>query len=189
MKCAELLAKLEENPVIAAVKNEEGLERCIECESTVVFDLYGTINTVPEITGKLKAANKTVFAHIDLIEGLSLKEAAVDYLREHTRIDGIISTRPQIIKYAKSLGLLAVQRFFVLDSLALENIRRADIPDGADMVEILPGLMPKIIRRLCAELSKPVIAGGLISDKEDIITALTAGARAISSTNNNVWFM
>ncbi|NLM61842.1 MAG: glycerol-3-phosphate responsive antiterminator, partial [Clostridiales bacterium] len=36
---------------------------------------------------------------------------------------------------------------------------------------------------------KPIIAGGLISDKEDIITALAAGAIAISSTNHDVWFM
>ena len=34
----------------------------------------------------------------------------------------------------------------------------------------------------------PVIAGGLISDKEDIIAALDAGAAAISSTNPAIWF-
>ena len=35
----------------------------------------------------------------------------------------------------------------------------------------------------------PVIAGGLISDKEDIIAALDAGAAAISSTNPAIWFL
>jgi glycerol uptake operon antiterminator len=35
----------------------------------------------------------------------------------------------------------------------------------------------------------PVIAGGLISDKEDIISALGAGAIAVSSTNPAVWNM
>ncbi|MDD2955252.1 MAG: glycerol-3-phosphate responsive antiterminator [Oscillospiraceae bacterium] len=102
---------------------------------------------------------------------------------------GIISTKPALIRYAKSLGLITVQRFFVLDSLALENVRRADSQEAADFVEILPGLMPKVIRRLTDEIRKPVIAGGLISDKEDVVTALGAGAIAISSTNPGVWFM
>jgi glycerol uptake operon antiterminator len=71
----------------------------------------------------------------------------------------------------------------------LENIRKADQNDSADLIEILPGLMPKIIRKLSVELNKPLIAGGLISDKEDVITALSAGAIAISSTNHDVWSM
>ncbi|MDD6816334.1 MAG: glycerol-3-phosphate responsive antiterminator, partial [Firmicutes bacterium] len=33
----------------------------------------------------------------------------------------------------------------------------------------------------------PIICGGLISDKEDVIGALSAGAAAISSTNQKVW--
>lgn len=35
-----------------------------------------------------------------------------------------------------------------------------------DAVEILPGLMPKIIKKLCSTVNVPINAGGLISDKE-----------------------
>ncbi|WP_352427367.1 glycerol-3-phosphate responsive antiterminator, partial [Enterocloster asparagiformis] len=35
----------------------------------------------------------------------------------------------------------------------------------------------------------PIIAGGLIADKEDVMNALEAGALAISSTNQKVWLM
>lgn len=56
-------------------------------------------------------------------------------------------------------------------------------------MEVLPGLMPKIIRQLCRTTGKPVIAGGLISDKEDVTGALGAGAVAVSSTNPAVWAM
>ena len=38
-------------------------------------------------------------------------------------------------------------------------------------------------------VSVPVIAGGLISDKEDIIAALDAGAAAISTTKEELWFL
>ena len=49
--------------------------------------------------------------------------------------------------------------------------------------------MPKVIRRMCRELAVPVITGGLISEKEDVIAALDAGAAAISATNEDVWGM
>ena len=51
------------------------------------------------------------------------------------------------------------------------------------------GLMPKIIRRVAQLTGKPVIAGGLISDKEDVTAALSAGAVAVSTTNPAVWRM
>jgi len=35
----------------------------------------------------------------------------------------------------------------------------------------------------------PIIAGGLISEKEDVVAALSAGAISVSTTNVNVWKM
>ena len=60
---------------------------------------------------------------------------------------------------------------------------------AADFLEVLPGVMPKIIRHLAEIVDKPIIAGGMIRDKEDVVGALSAGAVAISSTNRNVWFI
>ena len=73
--------------------------------------------------------------------------------------------------------------------MALRNVERHFSPDAADLIEVLPGLMPKIIRKICISTGKPVIAGGLISDKEDVTGALGAGAIAVSSTNPAVWNM
>ena len=58
-----------------------------------------------------------------------------------------------------------------------------------DFIEILPGLMPRIISNLKKEVGHRVIAGGLISQKEDILNALDAGATAISTTNSELWYM
>ena len=58
-----------------------------------------------------------------------------------------------------------------------------------NLIEVLPGLMPKIIRQVAQITGKPVIAGGLISDKKDVTRALSAGAVAVSSTNPAVWRM
>ena len=51
----------------------------------------------------------------------------------------------------------------------------------------LPGVMPKIIRKLASEMEVPLIAGGLITDKEDVINALSAGALAVSTTLSDIW--
>ena len=58
-----------------------------------------------------------------------------------------------------------------------------------DCIEILPGIMPKIIARIVRAQRIPVIAGGMIDDKEDVMQALKAGAMAISTTKQELWFI
>ncbi len=189
MKKEELLGLLEDTPVIAAVKSMEGLEKCLACGSKVVFILFGDIINIADIVARIKDAGKAAFVHLDLVGGLSAKEIAVDFLIKNTRADGVISTKQPLVRYAKSRGLLTVQRFFVLDSMALSNVQKHMNLECVDLVEILPGVMPKIIKELAAEAKTPIVAGGLIRDKEDIVMALGAGAIAISSTDSAVWFM
>lgn len=185
---SESLRSIVENcPVIAAVKDEDGLNRCLETDINIVFVLFGDICSIADIVEKLKTNNKLAMVHIDLITGLSSKEISVDYIRERTRADGIISTKPVLIKRAKELGLYTIQRYFVLDSMAVENIPRQTDTHHTDLIEILPGVMPKVIGRICRMISIPVIAGGLISDREDVLSALDAGAVAVSTTRPEVW--
>ena len=180
---------LEDCPVIAAVKDETGLKECLYSESQIIFLLFGDICSVGRYVEIAKSAGKMVFVHMDLINGLGNKEVAVDFIREHTGVDGIISTKPRLVKRAKELGLFGILRIFVIDSMAFGNIEKQCASLVPDAVEILPGLMPKIIKKLCSTVNVPIIAGGLISDKEDVMNALTAGAVAISVTNQRVWFM
>lgn len=185
----QLYDVLSDNPIIMAIKDEEGLKACLNMhDETVVFVLYGEVATIADITAKLKETGKQVMVHMDLISGLSAREEAVDFIAKYTRADGIISTRYEQIKRGKQLNLSTIYRIFVIDSKALSNVNR-HIGEYADIVEILPGLMPKIITRMKKALGVPIIAGGLIADKEDVIQALDAGAIAISTTNREVWEM
>ena len=177
----DLGAILAENPIIAAVKDDSGLEAALLTECRVIFLLYGNVCSVGGLVDRIKSADKLAMVHIDLVDGLSSKDVAVMFLRQNTRADGVISTKPAIVKAAKEQGLLAVQRFFLLDSLALANFQKYAETDVADMIEILPATMPKIIRKITASCRLPVIAGGLITDKEDILLALQNGATAVSS--------
>lgn len=179
---------LESTPVIAAVKDMGGLKKsCALSDIKVVFILFGDVCSIEDIVEQVKAAGKLAFIHMDLISGFSSKDVIVDYLAQNTKADGIISTKPTLIKRAKELGLLTVMRFFLLDSLAYANIARQLDAVSPDCIEILPGLMPKIIRKVCKKVRIPVIAGGLIAEKEDVVQALDAGAISVSTTNPIVW--
>lgn len=131
---------LQEQPVIAAVKNDEGLATALTAECGAVFFLYGTILNISQLVQRAKDAGKMVFVHADLIDGLTVRDIAVDFLAQNTAADGIISTRPNLIHRAKDLNFIAIQRFFLLDSLAFENILHQS--SHADIVDILPGTMP-----------------------------------------------
>ena len=182
-------AILKETPVICAVKSHDGLARGLACESKVVFVLFGDVLSIGEIVAKIKAAGKCALVHIDLIEGLASRDVSVDYLASSTQVDGIISTKASIVRRAKALGLYAIQRFFVLDSMALVNIEKQIPFESADAIEILPGAIPKVIKTVAGFTRKPVIASGLINDKEDVMGALGAGAMSVSSSNCEVWLL
>ena len=187
----EFYDAVEANPVIAAVKSDAGLQVAVEMEEIqVIFVLYGDVCTIPEILEKIKAAGKKAMVHIDLIAGLSAKEISVEFIARQTRADGIITTKPALVRRAKELGIFAVLRFFVIDSLALKNIENLEMQCGTsrpDFIEVLPGVMPKVLGRIAKVSRIPMIAGGLITEKEDVIAALSVGAIAVSSTNQDVW--
>lgn len=189
MNKAQLLELLAAGPVIASVKDDAGLAAALESDVSVIFLLYGDILTIRDLVARGHAAGKVVFVHLDLVEGLAAREISVDFIAGSTGADGVVSTRAALTKRAKELGLISIQRFFLLDSMAVKNIERYLGQDVSDLIEVLPGLMPKVIRRVRQVAGKPVIAGGLITDKEDVTGALGAGAVAVSTTAPTVWAM
>lgn len=181
------LSLFENNPIIAAVKNEDQLERALLSDCSIIFFLFGDICSIAPMTKRVKEAGKHAFIHLDLIVGLSGKEISADFVKSFTMADGVISTRPPLLKRAKELNLLTVLRIFVIDSLAFDSIAKQEAACAPDLLEIMPGLMPKIIHKISSMNAVPVIAGGLIMDKQDIINALSAGAICISTTCEAAW--
>lgn len=174
-------------PVIAAVKNEQQLHLALKSDCETIFLLFGDLLNIAELTRSIKAAGKNAIVHIDLINGLSAREVAVDFIAKTTAADGIISTKPMLIRRARELGLFTVLRVFVIDSKAFENINRDRVAVEPDVMEVLPGIMPEVITRICGMIPTPIIAGGLLSQKRDVLAALEAGAIAVSTTNQEIW--
>jgi len=181
--------QLMDSPVIAAVKEDAGLRQALNSDCQVIFLLYGTILNVSHLVEQIHARGKRCFVHIDLVEGLSNREIAVDALVKLSSPDGIISTRAPQIRRAQQLGILAIQRVFLLDSMSLHSILTMMDTSRPDFIEVLPGVIPAVIGEITAKTTIPVIAGGLIRSKQDVIQALQAGAMAVSTSCQAVWKM
>ena len=126
---------------------------------------------------------------MDLIDGIAPDQAGIRFIARYLKPDGVISTKPSALRYARAEGLITIQRIFLMDSASLENGIRLVSQLSPDYVEILPGLVPKAIAYLSASLKQPVIAGGMITEADDVHQALGAGAVAVSTSNPDLWML
>ena len=185
----EVIEGLNRNPIIAAVEREDQIKQGIDSPVEVVFLLRTDIFNTLQYIQQLKAKGKLVLVHSDFIEGLGNDRKAVEYIKRNLRPDGIIATKNNVIKYGKELGLFTVQRFFMIDSAAFKSAVKTIYQNQPDAIEIMPGIIPTVIESLSKETNKPIIAGGLIQKKDDIIGAITAGAVGVSTGKPELWHM
>jgi glycerol uptake operon antiterminator len=185
----DILASIEQNPVIAAARTEEDVNAALEAGVSVVFLLRCDIFNIQSLVAKVKESGRFVFVHVDLLEGLGKDQKAVEYIARLVRPDGIISTKTPHIKHAREAGLFTIQRFFLIDSQSFDQTIKTARASMPDMVEVLPAVMPSVIRKVCGLLELPVIAGGLIESKEDIVEILKAGAIGASTGRRELWLL
>ncbi len=186
MTKTELYESLEVSPIIAAV-NERHLEKALKSPVDVIFLLGSSILTLKENIEAAHNADKKIFVHIDLADGIGKDKAGVEFLARNGA-DGIISTKAMLIKAAREHGLATVQRFFALDSQGVESISDMLLNSSPDFIEIMPGVIGKIIERFSKE-NVPLISGGLIETKADVTTALSLGAFAVSTGKPELWYI
>jgi glycerol uptake operon antiterminator len=109
-------------------------------------------------------------------------------LARESQVDGIITTKSNLVANAKRDGLSTIQRIFVLDSESLAGGLHVISNSKPDAVEILPGLIvPKTIKRIRERTSIPIIAGGLITSPQEIEEILASGAVGISTTSHSLF--
>ncbi len=177
---------LEGCPVIAAV-HEELFDDALKSPAEIIFLLEGNVMTVGEKIRLAHQNNKQIFIHIDLLKGVGKDKCGVEFLSS-LKCDGIISTRAALIKNAKEIGLTTVQRYFALDSQGVESIKEMITAVKPDFIEIMPGVVGKIISKFAKE-KIPVIAGGLIETKAEMTSALACGALAVSTGRKDLWYL
>ncbi|WP_231891327.1 glycerol-3-phosphate responsive antiterminator [Paenibacillus swuensis] len=173
--------------IIPAIRNLKDFDAALRTDYTHLVLLNVHVAQVKAIVTRAGQSGKKLFLHADLIDGLKSDEYAAEFLAQEVRPAGIISTRNNVLLTAKKKGLIAIQRIFLLDTLALENSYVQIAKTKPDFVEVLPGIMPHIIQEIRETTGVPVIAGGLIRTREDVELALTGGAVAVTTSKKILW--
>jgi glycerol uptake operon antiterminator len=186
---ARFFGSLKTRPVIAGLRESAQVEAAIRHGVGVLFILGEDIFALQDSVTKAHAEGRLIFAHVDLIKGVGRDEAGVRFLAKHVGVDGILTTRSNLISPAKREGLIAVQRLFVLDSESLAAGLPTVEKAAPDAVEVLPGvILPTIVQELAARGAlPPLIAGGLIRTATQVEAVLAAGAVAVSTSQTSLW--
>ncbi|MDM8239561.1 glycerol-3-phosphate responsive antiterminator [Pseudoflavonifractor phocaeensis] len=180
-----LLRCFEDNPVILGMTSWDEFPLVKENESEIVFTLFGTVSNICQIVQDLKKAGKIVFVNVDMVDGLASKNSVVDFIKQ-SMADGIVSSKPHLLRYARENGLFTIHRFFILDSTSWRSIGKQLEISKADIINITPG-WTKVISWTAELYDTPIISSGLVCDKTTAIDNLKAGAISICTTNHDVW--
>ena len=172
--------------IIAAIRSDAEFLSACESGTKIIFDLDSDIMSLSKKLKKAHESGKKVFVHIDLAGGIGKDASGVIFLKK-MGVDGVISTKVNIIKLAREAGLCTVQRFFIVDSKSVQTTVEAVRSSRPDMIEIMPATVGKVISRLNCDLPIPIIAGGLVETADEARAAIECGAAAVSTGQSSLW--
>lgn len=178
-----IVSILKKNPIIHAVSTADDFLKAANGKSDVIFLLKSEVSALKKFVAYAHDRGKKIFIHIDLADGLGKDEAAVEFVANFIKPDGIISTKYSLVRAAKELGLGTVYRVFLIDSQGVKTAMSTVKKSDCDFVEVMPGIIYKEIEAF-SSLGKNLIAGGLIETREEVDAALDAGAIAVSTSSN-----
>lgn len=173
--------------ILPAVRDLKDIEKILNSNYTYFVLLNSQIGQLKSIVELAKSKKKKILLHADLIQGLKNDEYATHFLCQDIKPAGLISTRKTVVVSAKKHGLISIQRLFLLDSIALESSYKLLETTKPDFIEVLPGVMPHIIKEVHEKTKIPIIAGGLIRCNSEIDDALKAGVTAITTSKKDLW--
>ena len=90
--------------IIAAVRSDEELMDAVNSKVEIIFMLAPNIADIKRQAEEAHSAGKKLFIHLDLAEGIGKDGYGIRFVKKQG-VDGIISTRTNIIKLAKKLVL------------------------------------------------------------------------------------
>ena len=174
------------NPIAAAIRTEKDFSKALTTDVDMVFLLHANIMTVTDCIKQIHDNGKKAMVHIDFAEGIGKDRYGIEYLAEQG-VDGICTTRSNIVKATRELGLISLQRFFMIDSHSVSTSIESMKISQPDIVEIMPAIVTKKIREFSSLVDVPVIAGGLAETEAEVRDALAAGADCVSTGESDLW--
>lgn len=173
--------------ILPAIRDLKDLDKVANSNYEYVVLLNTHIGQLKSLVKMLHDHDKKVLLHADLVQGLKSDEYAAQFLCRDIRPEGLISTRKNVLITAKKAKLITIQRLFLLDSIALESSYNMLDSIQPDLIEVLPGVIPHIIKEIFDKTNVPIIAGGLIRTIDEVNAAIEAGAVAVTTSNRELW--
>ena len=174
------------NPIAAAIRTEKDFSKALKSDVDMIFLLHANIMTVGDCIKQIHAAGKKAMVHIDFAEGIGKDRFGIEYLAKQG-VDGICTTRTNIVKLTREYDLISLQRFFMIDSHSVSTSIESMKLSNPDIVEIMPAIVTKKIKEFSSLVNVPVIAGGLAETEEEVRDALAAGADCVSTGESDLW--
>jgi glycerol uptake operon antiterminator len=173
--------------ILPAASSIKYFEKLMKTDFEYIILLNSHVAQLQSLMQLAHRYKKKVLLHADLVQGLKSDEYGTEYLCQVIKPAGIISTRTPVVSMAKKRSLIAVQRIFLLDTHALNTSYRLLNSFQPDYIEVLPGVIPHIIKEVAEQIQIPILAGGLIRTMKEAEDALNAGAVAITTSTKELW--
>lgn len=173
--------------VIPAIRKIKDFEKVLESGHETIILLESRVSQLQNLVKYAHQYGKKIYVHADLISGLKADKYGIEFLTNNVKVDGIISTRGEVISLVKKQRIVAIQRLFALDSHALDHNLQIWKRVNPDYIEILPAILPGIIKEVQEETGIPIIAGGLIRTEQDVKETIKNGAVAVTTSSNLLW--
>lgn len=182
-----VLKRLELHQKIASVKTPKHIEKAINPSLSCVFLLTGKLSLMKRFVELYKKYDIPVFLHLDKIGGVQSNAEGIEFVANYIQPTGIISTRTSLVQVARKHGLLTIQRLFLVDTDAVKKGIEEAKKYQPDFIEIMPALVPEIIRFIHSSLHIPIITGGLIHSSTQMFQSIESGAIAVSTSKPELW--
>ncbi|ARV44922.1 glycerol-3-phosphate responsive antiterminator GlpP [Bacillus subtilis] len=174
-------------PILPAIRNMKQFDEFLNSSFSygVILDIH--LGQLKGVIREAQKHGKNMMVHVDLIQGIKHDEYGAEFICQDIKPAGIISTRSNVIAKAKQKKIYAIQRLFLLDTSAMEKSMEFVGKHKPDFIEVLPGIVPSLIREIKEKTGIPIFAGGFIRTEEDVEQALKAGAVAVTTSNTKLW--
>ncbi len=173
--------------IIPAINNHKKLMKFLEGDLKYGILMNFHLAQLEDVVAKMKEKHKKVLIHSELIKGLSSDEFGAIYLIQVLHVDGIISSKPKVIDVCKKRNVLGIYRFFIKDSISLEQSLDIGIKLKPDYVEILPSHCFDLVETIKHSLHCEVLLGGLIQNESRLKQCFSHGALAVTTSDEHLW--
>ncbi|HKK96454.1 MAG TPA: glycerol-3-phosphate responsive antiterminator [Anaerovoracaceae bacterium] len=180
------MVEFSKNVVAAAVRSEEDLQLAIESKVEVIFLLKSDILTLKSKIERIHNSGKKICLHVDFMEGIGKDRSGINFIK-NLGTDYMSSTRTNLIRMGKDCGIVTIQRFFIIDSHSVSTAVDTVKQSKPDVVEVMPGVVTKKLKEISSLVNLPVIVGGLVETKAEIMEAIETGAKLVSTGNRDLW--